>query len=74
MVTDKRDKPPPTAITLLVERTATRESFRAVGMLLMRSHELVDLLYLWMADEDLNSSSYPPTASSSPLTAAQVEQ
>ena len=66
---------PPTTISLLPGRTATRHSDRRVAMRLRTSQELVSGLYRKIVLVFLLSKSlYPPTASSCPFSATQVER
>ena len=64
---------PPTTISLLSERTATRQRCRAVGMRLMTSQELVAVLYMRIALDVFLFELHPPTASRRPLSETQVE-
>ena len=65
---------PPTTMSSLWGRTATKHRYRGVVMLLMNSQELVVVLYMWMAVVDLPTESSPPTASSRPCSEAHVEK
>ena len=64
---------PPTTISSLWGRTASKHWDREVAMWLMTFQELVVVLYMWIAVVFLSSELFPPTASSCSCSEVHVD-